>query len=225
MNRGYLYDQYVLSIVNDRQIYAKLKDFLECGYFNKFAFAVDDYCKRIADRFGLTRAEELRERRFIQATVLNQIGERRHVENFVRRGHFGFKTFVQDLFDFGDQDLAREVLKAESYLAAKEGKFGWQKNPFDPFEQDSQAAHNETTPSTIETKEETMSKVTISTITYVNGSDVTKLTDEQLIEAIKQIEGEIEDLGKVKTESKKVAAKIEGLKKTLTEVVAILDAR
>jgi hypothetical protein len=75
-------------------------------------------------------------------------------------------------------------------------------------------------------KEEPMSNtVEIKTITYINNADVTKLSDEQLIDAIKTIENEIAALKAVKTKSTKITAKIAEAQDTLAKVVAVLDGR
>lgn len=75
-------------------------------------------------------------------------------------------------------------------------------------------------------KEEPMyNTVEIKTITYINNADVTKLTDEQLIDAIKTIENEIAALKAVKTKSTKITAKITEAQDTLAKVVAVLDGR
>ena len=78
-----------------------------------------------------------------------------------------------------------------------------------------------------ETPEEiNMSKqITFKTVTYINNADVTALTDEQLIDAIKTIEREIADLKGVTTKSKKIEAKIADAEATLAKVVEVLDAR
>jgi hypothetical protein len=75
-------------------------------------------------------------------------------------------------------------------------------------------------------KEEPMSNtVEIKTITYINNVDVTKMSDEQLINAIKTIENEIAALKAVKTKSTKITIKINEALHTLAKVVAILDGR
>jgi hypothetical protein len=80
-------------------------------------------------------------------------------------------------------------------------------------------------PETQPIQENPMPSIEIKNITYINNADVRALSDEQLIDSIKQLETEIADLGLVKTESAKIKAKIDELQDTLTHVVAILDAR
>lgn len=57
------------------------------------------------------------------------------------------------------------------------------------------------------------------------GQDIRHMSEGQLIEAIKKIEGEIANLGQVKTASKKIEAKKTELTSMLASVVEILDAK
>lgn len=57
------------------------------------------------------------------------------------------------------------------------------------------------------------------------GQDTRHMSEGQLIEAIKKIEGEIANLGQVKTASKKIEAKKAELTAMLASVVEILDAK
>lgn len=87
-------------------------------------------------------------------------------------------------------------------------------------------AANQSTETTETTEETNMSnKITFKTVTYINNADVTALTDEQLIDAIKTIEREIADLKGVVAKSKKIEAKIADAEATLAKVVEVLDAR
>lgn len=60
---------------------------------------------------------------------------------------------------------------------------------------------------------------------FVNGRDVTGMRDDELINAIKALEGEIADLKSVKTKSKAITAKITSLEEMLAKTVEVLDAR
>ncbi len=70
-----------------------------------------------------------------------------------------------------------------------------------------------------------MNATAFSTKHFVYGQDVTGMTEEQLIDAIKKIEAEIANLKTVKTESKKITDKIKALEVMLGSVVAALDAK
>lgn len=67
--------------------------------------------------------------------------------------------------------------------------------------------------------------VPFETVHYVYGTDVATMTDDQLVEAIKQVEAEIAKLGVVKTQSKKIDAKKAELKDMLAKIVETLDGR
>ncbi len=60
---------------------------------------------------------------------------------------------------------------------------------------------------------------------YVYGRDIAKMSAEQLIAAIKQVECEIEELRAVKVESSFITKKIDELLDMRTEIVKRLDAR
>lgn len=78
-------------------------------------------------------------------------------------------------------------------------------------------------------KEEIMntqtSVVAFETVHYVYGTDVAKMTDDQLVDAIKQVEAEIAKLDVVKTKSKKIDAKKAELNDMLAKIVETLDGR
>jgi hypothetical protein len=57
------------------------------------------------------------------------------------------------------------------------------------------------------------------------GRDAANMTEQELINAIKQVEGEIARLKEVKTKSKKIAANIADLESQLASIVEVLDAR
>lgn len=70
-----------------------------------------------------------------------------------------------------------------------------------------------------------MSIISITNVTYINGTPIEQIKDEQLIGYIKQTEADIADLKSIKTKSEKIKSKIADLEGKLTQVVAILDAR
>ena len=61
--------------------------------------------------------------------------------------------------------------------------------------------------------------------TVIFGRDAAELSEQDLIEAIKRVEGSIGKLKEVKTSSKKIAANIEQLEEQLAAIVAVLDTR
>lgn len=70
-----------------------------------------------------------------------------------------------------------------------------------------------------------MATPTFTTITYVSGKPLSELTNEDLINAIKACEKEIESLREVKRTSTKVAAKIAELDSTADKIRDALDGR
>jgi len=65
--------------------------------------------------------------------------------------------------------------------------------------------------------------ITIETITYVNGTDVRELTNEQITELIRSEEEALEALAKLKARPKRVKADIAKRQATLDRLVKILD--
>lgn len=83
----------------------------------------------------------------------------------------------------------------------------------------------------ISQKEHTMSTMNtnpsaaIETKIVIFGQDAATMTEQQLIDAIKRVEGDIAKLKEVKTKSKKIAANIYDLETQLDAIVAVLDER
>lgn len=67
--------------------------------------------------------------------------------------------------------------------------------------------------------------VAIETKTVIFGQDAASMSEQQLIDAIKRVEGDIAKLKEVKTSSKKIASNIKELEAQLDAIVAVLDAR
>lgn len=65
--------------------------------------------------------------------------------------------------------------------------------------------------------------IPVQQITYVFGKDVNLMSEEELINAIKQVETEIEKLSSVKTESTKINLRISEHKETLQKLAKLLD--
>lgn len=158
----------------------------------------------------------------------------------VERGNFRqFTGYVQ----YYTRDLRRELQDVPSavewaYLFtemwARMGghtpNYGWHSQDADMHHQQRRmlAEHAADQPfQLIETTEETnmSNKVIFKTVTFINNADVTGLSEEQLIDAIKTIEREIADLKSVATKSKKIEAKIADAEATLAKVVEVLDGR
>lgn len=68
-------------------------------------------------------------------------------------------------------------------------------------------------------------KKTFETVHYFQGHDIAGLDKEQIFDAIIELEGRIERLENIKTESKLVRKEIKRLNKALTKLVEQADAR
>ena len=96
------------------------------------------------------------------------------------------------------------------------------------------ADHYETTttigstdPTPVPTKEQPAmsNQPAFQTKHFVYGSDIKMLSDAELIDAIKNVEKEIDNLRAVKSESKKITQKIDELDKQRLAIIEQLDAR
>lgn len=74
-------------------------------------------------------------------------------------------------------------------------------------------------------QEQTMNNTTLAfnTVHYVFGVDVSKMSDPELIDAIRKVEAQIAELKTVKSASKKIAAKIDELETMLASIIKHLD--
>jgi hypothetical protein len=197
----YVHDQYYLAIVNDGTWHNNLQAVLNDRNFKPFVTRVDDFADILRKRHKLDDLD-LNHKVYIRLMVLEYMLSKEMV-----RARFG-----------NDDIFCKHISYAHSH------GFGWLAsrvmgtNPATP-----EAINGQ--PETQPIQENPMPSIEIKNITYINNADVRALSDEQLIDSIKQLETEIADLGQVKTESVKIKAKIAELQDTLTHVVAILDAR
>lgn len=75
-------------------------------------------------------------------------------------------------------------------------------------------------------KEDTMSKpITITTTTFVNGADISKMADSEVFGLIASEEAVIEDLKKIKAQPKKLVAEIAKREAGIAALVAYLDSK
>lgn len=68
-------------------------------------------------------------------------------------------------------------------------------------------------------------KLEITTINYVNGNDIAKLSLDQQVDLISKTEKRIEELSALKTKSKAITKEIETLEANLAKLVEIIDAQ
>jgi len=74
-----------------------------------------------------------------------------------------------------------------------------------------------------EIKKEKPMQTTVETKHFVNNIDVTNMSEQDLIDAIKMAEKEVKSLQEVKVESKKVKAKVEEINAAIAKMVEHLD--
>jgi hypothetical protein len=197
----YFHDQYYLAIVNDGTWHNNLRRVLEDRNFKPFVLRVDDFVDILRKRHKLYEPDT-DDKVYIRLMVLEYMLSKEMV-----RARFG-----------NDDVFCKHISYAHSH------GFGWLASRVMGTKPATPEAINGQ-PETQPIQENPMPSIEIKNITYINNADVRALSDEQLIDSIKQLETEIADLGQVKTESVKIKAKIAELQDTLTHVVAILDAR
>jgi len=198
----YWHDQYFLAIVNDVAWYLELHDCLNLDHnFKAFANKVDYMIERLRSKHCLVDCANT-QKVYIRLMALEYLLS----PEMIRA-------------KFGDDDIFCKHIS----FCHREG-LGWLAGKVLRAAKTTPEAINGQ-PETQLSQENNMASIEIKNITFINNVDVTTLTDEQLIDSIKNLEAEIAGLQAVKTESTKVKAKIAALEDTLTKVVAILDAR
>ena len=195
----YAHNQYYLALINDGAVYSKLQNRLREDTFQSYAQSVATEVEKLRVRHKLDELD-IEGKVYVRLMVAEYLLTPFELQSIFKGGDEVARKHIDfcirnNMTWLIDRLLGLPVVKPQS--------------PTQP-----QA-----------TQENTMASIEIKTITYINDADVTKLSDEQLIDAIKKIESEIADLGAVKTESAKIKAKIDNLHETLAKVVAILDAR
>lgn len=192
----YAYNQYYLSIINDREIVSALRLFLSQGEWDSYV----QYTSRVMDR--LRKRHDLKpitlsERVFVALSVYDYLGLEFHEKV---KDHLGFRSHIS--YAKTNQILDACPNRLLGHLGIKIP-----------------------TPSIPKPIQKPAMSITFKTITYINGTDVNTLTEDQLIGFIKRTEAEIADLGSIKTKSKKVDQKIADAEATLGKLVAALDVK
>lgn len=196
-NFEYWHDQYVLPIINDGRWHHQLMVETKSLTLSNFFTKVDDCCFKLSQEFSELRGPAVAEKVYIRLTVLEHLCTPEQVLKLCETSEK-----LRNHIDFcNNKDM---VWLADRICGH---------------------AINNPQPQPEPTQENTMASIEIKNITFINNTDVTTMTDEQLIDAIKRLENEATDLRGVVTASTKIKAKIAGLEETLAKVVAILDAR
>lgn len=68
-------------------------------------------------------------------------------------------------------------------------------------------------------------QVAVQSVTYIYGVPESEVTNSQIISHVSALEAQVEELGKIKVKSSKVADNIKSIGETITKLVDILDAR
>lgn len=80
-------------------------------------------------------------------------------------------------------------------------------------------------PAPAPTKETTMSIITITNQTLVNGAEISTMSDSQLFGLIAKQEQEIEAMRKIQAKPKRLVAAIEARQKAIDDLVKLIDER
>lgn len=206
----YLITQYVWALENDQSFVIAAKNDVDTASFKKFCSRIHNGTRRLREE--LEDSFEPHEYSFL------------YFELWIRFG--GFDHLMSALYKNHDVEFNIARLEKGGYKIHRNGVFLINDTPTNSSAKVSFGQPQPCVLAPEPEKEEPMSNtVEIKTITYINNVDVTKLTEEQLIDAIKTIEGEITALKAVKTKSTKITAKIAEAENTLAKVVEVLDAR
>jgi hypothetical protein len=211
----HMIEQYVWTLENDQAFVTSAKGEVQRGNFNTFRRLCGSYIKDVRHQLGEMHTEGINgyEWAFL------------YLETWVRMG--GFNILMSNLYYDNDVRFQLDRLETAGLGVSRNGIIevratnkpaGEVRFTFEELESKSELAEPE--------KEEPVSnQIEIKNVTFINKVDVTTMSDEQLIDAIKTIEGEIAALKAVKAKSTKIKAKVEEAEATLAKVVEILDAR
>lgn len=202
----YWYDQYVIAIVNDsRWHHALMVETKGLTLYNFFVL-VDEYCRKLK-----LELSDIREVKSMEAKVYIRLAVLEHL---------------------CDPEQVLRLCKSSDRLNkhinwCNSNNMAWLADEIRGYDRPKQI---KATPEAINgqpetTQENPMPSIEIKNVTFINNTDVTQMTDEQLIGTIKNIEQEIADLEAVKSKSVAIGKKVGQLNETLLKVVAILDAR
>lgn len=184
-------------------------------------------------------------------TIENDAKMRRELEVHIREGSFhdfsdAVRTFMdktrrslhpEDIFNFWDYESVRidlweylEGSQADKTYVSAYKNFYASNRPNEAKPQKDQDIMNEISKAAMSAEygkigtASLCSNIPVKTVTYIYGRAVGDMSTDSLIDAVKQVEAEIEALSKVKTQSTKIKAMIGDLELALAEIVKALDA-
>lgn len=196
----YANSRYFLPIVNDGAMYHQLLLALKSDNFAYFCELVDEYMLELKGKYKLD-SFNLDEKVYVRLMVLDYAYEWSQINRLLQKS-----DYLQVNIKYCDSN-----------------SMGWLADQVFRRRTDTHKTNNQPTKPTQEIP--MSNKVEFKSVTYINNVDVTTLSDEQLIDAVKTIEAEIIDLKAVQTKSKKIEAKIAEAQATLAKAVEVLDAR
>lgn len=230
---GHMTVQYVWALENDRAFMEKARHDVDRGNYERFCTLVAHAIHPTRRLLGEAYTEGINadEWSFLFVELWCRLGGRFvdfpldmdcvrfkcHVDR-LRAAGYGFSrdgiyAFVPT--NTAEKDLNRYLQDVKAVVAATDALVS--NNPCAEIELGQ--------PQTCTLENEMSQQIIIANKTYINNVDVTTMSDDQLIDAIKKVEKEIEDLGSVKTKSKKIEAKVSEANETLSKLVTLLDAR
>lgn len=229
----YLTVQYVWALENDQVFMAKAKHEVERGNYDRFRMLVLNCARPIRRLLDDIHADSIGpyEWAFLTLELWCRLGGR-FVDFSHDIDHAGFDCHVLRLCEAGygfsrngifateptnkaEKDLSRHLQDVKAVVAATDALVS--SNPCAEIELGQ--------PQTRTLENDMSTQIKIANLTLINDVDVRNMSDEQLIDAIKKVEKEIEELKSVKVKSKKIDAKIDEAEATLTKLVELLDAR
>lgn len=204
--------QYIWTLENDGTFVEKARDLIENNKFNEFRDLCGDHIRPV--------------RRMLEeghvGGILGPEWSFLYLEMWVRLG--GFNRLMSNLYYNNDARFQIDRLEKAGYGVSRNGviPLAEAKNPC------AEILISQPQPCVLAEPEKEVpvsKKIIIANVTFINNVDVTTMNDAQLIDAIRTIENEINDLKAIKAKSVKIAAKILDAQLTLNKVVEILDAR
>lgn len=208
----YLTVQYVWALENEQVFMARAKHEVDRGNYDRFRMLVLNCARPIRRLLDDTHADSIGpyEWAFLTLELWCRLGG--------RLVHFPRPT-DEDAFT-----IHVERLRIAGYGFSRNGIFAIE--PANPCAEVSIGQPQLCTLNPEPIQEKPVSnQIIIKNLTLINDVDVRNMSDEQLIDAIKKVEKEVEELKSVKTKSDKIAKKIADANDTLTVLVGLLDGR
>jgi hypothetical protein len=221
--RQYLYDQFVLTLQNESEWYRRACAILRHpGGMSRFRTLTDEWVHNYVGRWNCDDLNAM-EYAYIQMELFEYL-----------KGHIlDIATVISLPLAWRRCRHEIEVSDAQARKAKREEVMKGSETTLDEAIEHLKNANEtlldveEKFNAVIEEAKEknAMNNIPFITKNYVFGQDVANMTEDQLIAAIKKMEGEIADLKAVKTKSKKIEQMIKDAEDGLAKIVEVLDAK